>query len=145
MDLIQAGESLREAMSKEYWFVSVGIAEEENKLYLYVRNKNKARKRLDKPLLHWHGYSLIIKQVILPRPLRGGMGGSCFIQGISMNSLPEILALIEVHHKNNPDHGLDCACLDKYICQIRKMTTVKDPKAQRRIDYVLRSACEHRY
>ena len=63
---------------------------------------------------------------------------------IDRSDLREILLLIQLHHNDNPDHGLNCACLDEWIGQIRRMTTVSDKGAQRRIDYVLRSACENR-
>ncbi len=62
-----------------------------------------------------------------------------------MSDLKEIILLIEIHDLSHPTHGLDCACLDRWIGQIRKMTTAQSSaKAQRRIDYVLRSACENR-
>lgn len=59
-----------------------------------------------------------------------------------MSDLREILLLVEIHHKKHPDHGLDCACMDKHIQQIRKLFQASDPIYQRRVDYVLRSAIE---
>ena len=68
-----------------------------------------------------------------------------------MSDLTETMLLIEIHHERHPDHGLDCACMDKYIGRLRKMFKVTntgadedtdDPKLQRRIDYVIRKAVE---
>jgi hypothetical protein len=63
---------------------------------------------------------------------------------MNASKLTEIVAEIEKHHLENPDHGTNCACLDTYIRQVRKMTTVDNAGAQRRIDYVLRKAAEYR-
>lgn len=61
-----------------------------------------------------------------------------------MSDLNEIILLVTLHHNRHPDHGLDCACMDKLIAQTRKLFEAKDPdpKVQRRVDYVLRSALE---
>lgn len=59
-----------------------------------------------------------------------------------MSDLEELKMLVELHQRDHPDHGTDCACMDKYIQQVRKMTISKE--AQRRIDYILRKAIDNR-
>ena len=59
-----------------------------------------------------------------------------------MSDLREIIVLIEIHHKNNPDHGLDCACMDHFIRQLREMFKATSSDCQSRVDYVLRSAVD---
>lgn len=66
-----------------------------------------------------------------------------------MSDLEEIIHLIEIHHCKHPDHGIDCACMDRWIYKIRRMTEFKlqssvGTTAQQRIDYVLRKAVENR-
>ena len=60
------------------------------------------------------------------------------------SELTEIILAIEAHHRNNPTHGLYCACLDRYIGRIRAMTTMSRVGAQCRMDYILHMACKHR-
>lgn len=52
------------------------------------------------------------------------------------------IELIERHHAEFPDHGVDCSCMDKHIQRLRSMTRVGDPRLQRRIDHILRQASE---
>lgn len=60
------------------------------------------------------------------------------------HALNEMLVSIAAHHGAYPDHGLDCACMDKFIQQFRIMTTVGDKRLQQRIDYVLRKVINSR-
>lgn len=55
-----------------------------------------------------------------------------------MSDLAEIILLIEVHHREHPKHGIDCACMDKFIGQVRKLTESKE--AQSRVDYIIGAA-----
>ncbi len=59
-----------------------------------------------------------------------------------MNDLAEILLLIKLHHGDNPDHGINCACMDKYIGQLRHLFKVDDLRMQQRVDNVVRLALE---
>lgn len=56
--------------------------------------------------------------------------------------ITEIVADIVQHHRRYPNHGLDCACMDKYIQEVRLLTESNEPvrSFQNRIDYVIRSA-----
>lgn len=56
-----------------------------------------------------------------------------------MSDLKEILMLIEIHHRQHSDHGDCCACMDKYIQMLRKLTETSK-EAQNRVDYFLRQA-----
>lgn len=55
-------------------------------------------------------------------------------------NLEHIIELIEKHHLANPAHGIDCACMDKYIQMVRREFTSSKPECQRRVNYVLRTA-----
>lgn len=57
-----------------------------------------------------------------------------------MNDIDVIISEIEAHHYEQPTHGIGCACMDKYIQELRKLTASK--AAQQRIDYVLRKVLE---
>ncbi len=61
-----------------------------------------------------------------------------------MSDLAEILQAIDTHHKEYPSHGLDCACMDKYIQKIRMLLKSSriERAAQSRIHYVVRKAIE---
>ncbi len=66
-----------------------------------------------------------------------------------MSNLGEIIDSIEGHHIRNPDHGINCACMDRLINRLRRLTTTSDRSEKRymiqmRIDYVLRMATENR-
>jgi len=61
-----------------------------------------------------------------------------------MSDLKEILLLVQLHHEKNPGHGVDCACQDEWIREIREMMRVQDHKLQRRIDYIIRASIDHR-
>ena len=52
-------------------------------------------------------------------------------------TLPDVLAAVERHHKEHTDHGINCACMDRHIQQVRKLFMAKNPDAQRRVDNVL--------
>ncbi len=43
---------------------------------------------------------------------------------------------------DNPDHGINCACMDKYIGQLRHLFKVDDLRMQQRVDNVVRLALE---
>lgn len=57
-----------------------------------------------------------------------------------MSDLAEIILLIEVHHHKHPDHGINCACMDRHIQALRRLFETKYPEVQRRVDYVLQAA-----
>lgn len=62
-----------------------------------------------------------------------------------MTDLGKIILMITVHHEQNPSHGIDCACIDKRITEIRQLTRVHplEPKeVQQRVDYVIRQALQ---
>jgi hypothetical protein len=61
-----------------------------------------------------------------------------------MSDLKEILLKINIHHFNYPDHGVNCACMDNYIREIRQMTKASTMDVQLRVDHVLRAALENR-
>lgn len=61
-----------------------------------------------------------------------------------MSDLREILLLIQIHDLRHPDHGVNCACMDRWIIKIRSMTTMGNHRAQHRVDYVLRMVTENR-
>ena len=61
------------------------------------------------------------------------------------SDIEEIIKLIEEHHRENPLHGFDCACMDRYIQRLREVTRAKQtPESQSRVDYVLLKAIETR-
>lgn len=57
-----------------------------------------------------------------------------------MTELDAMLREIENHHRDNPQHGVNCDCMDKYIRRLRSLTKTAIPGAQNRIDYVIRAA-----
>ena len=69
-----------------------------------------------------------------------------------MSEVEYVLSLVQGHHTNNPDHGIDCSCMDRHIQSIRDITNVNrfsnldedDRGMQRRVDYVIRKAIENR-
>ena len=56
----------------------------------------------------------------------------------------DVVKKVVDHHKAHPDHGLDCACMDRHIQQLRSILwgMTKDVNIQRRINYVIRAALE---
>ncbi len=58
--------------------------------------------------------------------------------------MQEIIDAIRIHHNENPTHGINCACMDKLIKNVRRMIHFEttDSRLQRRIDYVIRAAVE---
>jgi hypothetical protein len=60
------------------------------------------------------------------------------------NDINHIVAGVVLHHRDNPNHGINCACMDDAVRQIRELTTAVTPEEQRRVDYVLRAATENR-
>lgn len=58
-------------------------------------------------------------------------------------TLENIIECVVAHHEDYPAHGVNCACLDKYIQAARRLLTVKD--AQQRVDYVIGTAMENRH
>lgn len=60
-----------------------------------------------------------------------------------MSELSEIIETVIEHQREYPRHGTMCACMDKYIGQIRKLTEV-GKQYQSRIDYVIGAAIGHR-
>lgn len=63
---------------------------------------------------------------------------------VSIELVDDLVAEIVRHHRENPTHGIDCACMDAYIREVRKATNVDHPIMQSRVDYVLRKATENR-
>lgn len=61
-----------------------------------------------------------------------------------MENVEIILISIAKHSELHPDHGIYCACMDRFIQHIRRLTTSADPKVQQRIDYVLRTVVNGR-
>ncbi len=59
-------------------------------------------------------------------------------------TITQIVMAVGIHHVMNPDHGLDCACMDKYIRRARKLLQLdsKDLHAKLRVEHVLRKALE---
>ncbi len=55
-------------------------------------------------------------------------------------NLDEVIKGITEHHKENPKHGTNCACMDKYIFELRKLLKVEDVAVQRRIEYCIEVA-----
>jgi hypothetical protein len=53
-----------------------------------------------------------------------------------------LLSQIEQHQIEYPEHGSNCACMDKYIREIRVAT--ESQQAQQRIDYVLNAVAKNR-
>lgn len=71
--------------------------------------------------------------------------------------LTQVLSDITLHHTENPNHGVNCACMDQYIREFRKAITLQqeyvdaypgDSKElwplQNRIDYVIQTALRNR-
>jgi hypothetical protein len=59
--------------------------------------------------------------------------------------LEGLLHEIVQHHRNEPDHGINCACMDEFIRQFRRMTEAPvDRGEQRRVDYVILAAVNGR-
>lgn len=56
--------------------------------------------------------------------------------------LSEIILMIKKHHRENRDHGINCACMDEWIRELRRATSAIDSQMQSRIDYVIRAAID---
>ncbi len=61
-----------------------------------------------------------------------------------MNTVEDVLEWVRVHSRTHPTHGINCACLDQCIRELRVMTRCEFPNEQLRVDYVLRTALENR-
>lgn len=59
-------------------------------------------------------------------------------------NIEEFVSAIVAHDEMNRSHGINCACMDKFIRALRKATQVENPKAQRRVDYVFETAQRNR-
>lgn len=67
------------------------------------------------------------------------------LAGHAMWDFITVLSLIYMHHKENPDHGIDCACMDKYIRHLRALSKMHTQDIQQRVDYVIRKAIDNRH
>lgn len=59
-------------------------------------------------------------------------------------TIDDIRKQIELHHEENPSHGYNCSCMDKYIRSARTLLTAENKDAQMRIDYVILKAIQNR-
>lgn len=59
--------------------------------------------------------------------------------------LTRIIMLVEQHNSDHPSHGADCACMDKYVRDLRKTLNYKnrDAKVVRRLSHIIHLATKH--
>ncbi len=57
----------------------------------------------------------------------------------------QLIHEITQHERNNPTHGINCACMDDYIRKFREMSEAPiSRREQQRVDYVIRTAVDNR-